>query len=145
MKNVCVAFLIVTGLIFSNSSFAQNEYDRFLCHDRYLKEVMISIEKNQSTYSLFKYDNDQQKILVDQGLTCEFSKDGKQLFLCSKKLMSTVDLVQYYSESQAVDSMMEGSIQSTGIYKISWESDIRKSSELVTSIFGLSQNQCVGK
>jgi hypothetical protein len=122
---------------------AAGQFNRFSCIDANLKDERISIEKTQDSYSLFVSEAG-KKVLVDQGLQCEFSNDGTKLFLCSNKPQGSQDLVQYFSESHSVDSMMSGSRRSTSFFRQEWESDIVRSKKQLVVIYGTAQTQCAG-
>ncbi len=135
--------ILLTGLLLSSHCLAQSQYEDFVCIDKSLKQVFISIEREADRYSLYTY-NEEEKTLVDQGLECVFSIDGTQLFLCSKNSDGPGKVIQYFSESEVIESLMNSS-KYTGFYKLQWEGDITKHKKLITSTDGVAKDQCAGK
>lgn len=132
--------IFLAGLVFSSLSFAQAKTESFSCADKSLGDVVISVETVNGSYSLFSHEGD-KKTLVDQGLDCKFSTDGKNLFLCSKRLVGPEDFVQYYSETTVIESMMDPSA-STSFYRQGRDGDVRKSKTRIALIYGATQEQC---
>lgn len=65
------------------------------------------------------------------------------MFLCSKELKdSKITMVQYFSESHAIDSIAGGAVRNTGIYRIEWDGDVKLDRSLITNMYGTTETQC---
>ncbi len=132
--------ILAAAVLFSSFGMAQETIEKVSCIDDSLGTVIFSLETKGGLTSVFTYDIEEKKTLVDQGLKCRFSTDDKKLFLCSKNNPEGV-LIQYFSQVEITESLFNPSVF-TVLYKKTWGGDVGPSPKVISTLVGHARNQC---
>lgn len=127
---------ILTIVVLLSISFTTlNAHASLSCDDKTGSLVKIITNNGRSTLSVV--ENGKETLSV-KDLTCRFSNDGRNLFLCADPDNAGTE---YYSRVESTEELLE-TRNYTGIFKRVIDSDVIKSNINVIGLVGHSSSIC---